>query len=245
MISCPAAIRCGSATTTSPTNSLRYRLFDERPFFAAGLTVQEAESLLLWGGTDTDGAPFLNPAFVINAPTRLPEIAGEHRISGRTASGDELFGLDFAVPEVAYGDGGSSCAFVLPVQPNWADNLDHHTLRARWLDQVRQRYGPSDDDPARSNRGTGEGHPARLAASGRGGTRASGASRQSRRVLQPWDSRCHALGPPKISHAGIDWTEIPADPFQILARLPCDADAPSFGSRRSRYWSSSQPCPCS
>ena len=105
------------------TNALRFRLFDERPSLVASLTAQDVESLLLWGGTDAEGAPFLNPAFVVNAPPALPDAAGEHRVTGSTTGGDELFSLDFAMPEVADGDGGSSFAFVLPVQPGWADNL--------------------------------------------------------------------------------------------------------------------------
>ena len=106
------------------TNALRFRLFDEqRQLLANKAPVQEAESLLLWGGTDPDGQPYLNPAFVIDAPLALPGATGEHRIVGRTASGDELFTLEFAMPEVADGDGGSSFAFVLPVEPDWADSL--------------------------------------------------------------------------------------------------------------------------
>ncbi|MDE2753788.1 MAG: hypothetical protein OXI83_14520 [Gemmatimonadota bacterium] len=89
---------------------------------------QEAESLLLWGGTDEEGEPFLNPAFVVHAPPALPDPAGEHRITGRTAGGAELFSVDFDMPEVADGDGSSSFAFVLPVQPGWAGSLANLTL---------------------------------------------------------------------------------------------------------------------
>ena len=110
------------------TNALRYRLFDERPSRFASLTAQEVESLLLWGGTDAEGRPFLDPAFVVDAPPALPDAGGEHRVTGRTAGGDELFSLEFAMPEVADGDGSSSFAFVLPVQPNWASNLASITL---------------------------------------------------------------------------------------------------------------------
>ena len=103
-------------------NALRFRLFDERPPLVA------ATSLLLWGGLDAEGEPFLNPAFVVDAPPALPDSAGEHRIAGRTASGDELFALSFTIPEVVDGDGGSSFAFVLPAQPGWAGNLASITL---------------------------------------------------------------------------------------------------------------------
>ena len=104
------------------TNALRFRLFDERTPLVA------ATSLLLWGGMDAEGEPFLNPAFVVDAPPALPDDAGEHRITGRTASGVELFSLDFAMPETADGDGSSSFAFVLPAEPGWADNLASITL---------------------------------------------------------------------------------------------------------------------
>ena len=104
------------------TNALRFRLFDERPPLVA------ATSLLLWGGMNAEDEPFLYPAFVVDAPPALPDSAGEHRIAGRTVSGDELFALSFAMPEVADGDGSSSFAFVLPVEPGWAGNLASITL---------------------------------------------------------------------------------------------------------------------
>ena len=47
-------------------NALRFRLFDERPPLVAAM------SLLLWGGLDAEGEPFLNPAFVVDAPPALP-----------------------------------------------------------------------------------------------------------------------------------------------------------------------------
>ena len=110
------------------TNALRFRLHDERPALVAIRATQEAESLLLWGGTDEEGEPFLNPAFVVHAPPALPDPTGEHRITGRTAGGAELFSVDFDMPEVADGDGSSSFAFVLPVQPGWAGSLANLTL---------------------------------------------------------------------------------------------------------------------
>lgn len=72
----------------------------------ATLAAQEAEPLLLWGGTNAKGELFVNPAFVGNAPPALPGAAGEHRITGRTTGGDELFSVDFAMREVAGGNEG-------------------------------------------------------------------------------------------------------------------------------------------
>ena len=104
------------------TNALRFRLFDER------LPQLAARSLLLWGGMDPEGEPFLEPAFVVDAPAALPDSAGEYRVTGRTASGGELFSLSFTMPKTADGDGSSSFVFVLPVQPGWEGNLASITL---------------------------------------------------------------------------------------------------------------------
>ncbi|WP_419164235.1 hypothetical protein [Candidatus Palauibacter sp.] len=81
------------------------------------------EALLLWGGVAADGVPFLEPAFVVDAPPAMPRSGGEYRLTGRTDGGDELFSLSFTMPEVADGDGGSSFAFVLPVRPEWEGDL--------------------------------------------------------------------------------------------------------------------------
>ena len=94
----------------------------------ASLTAQQAESLLLWGGADADGEPYLNPAFVVDAPTVLPRSEGEYRIAGRAANGDELFSLDFDMPETADADGRGSFVFALPADPAWAGNLASITL---------------------------------------------------------------------------------------------------------------------
>ena len=109
------------------TNTLRYRLVDEGAPEAVAVA-ESSRSLLLWGGIGTDSIPFLDPAFVVDAPAALPDTAGEYRLTGRTESGAELFSLSFDMPEVADGDGSSGFVFVLPVQPGWADNLANITL---------------------------------------------------------------------------------------------------------------------
>ena len=108
------------------TKALHFRLTEEGPRAAAALA--SAGSLLLWGGIDAEGKPFLNPTFVVDTPPELPDSAGEHRITGRSTSGEELFTLSFAMPDVADGDGSSSFALGLPVQPGWASNLASITL---------------------------------------------------------------------------------------------------------------------
>ena len=107
-------------------NALRYRLFEARA--AAVPAAALAKSLLLWGGAGADGAPFLNPVFVVEAPPALPDSAGAYTLTGRTARGTELFSLSFAMPRTADGDGGSGFAFVLPAEPGWAGELASVTL---------------------------------------------------------------------------------------------------------------------
>ena len=107
------------------SKALHFRLFDDH---RASMTAQEAESLLLWGGADADGELYLNPAFVVDAPPVLPNAAGEHRITGRTASGDELFSLDFSLSKTTHGDGQGSFVFALPADPTWAGALASITL---------------------------------------------------------------------------------------------------------------------
>ena len=107
-------------------NALRYRLFEAR---AAAIPAAAPErSLLLWGGADADGAPFLNPVFVVEAPPALPDSTGAYTLTGRTARGTELFSFSFAMPRAADGDGGSGFAFVLPAEPGWADELAGVTI---------------------------------------------------------------------------------------------------------------------
>ncbi|MYI06548.1 MAG: hypothetical protein F4059_04325, partial [Gemmatimonadetes bacterium] len=107
--------------------ALQFRLADEGH---AELTDRgaQARTLLLWGGLDVDGAPFLEPAFVVDAPAALPDVPGDYRIAGRSAEGAELFSLDFAMPVVADGGERSVFAFAVPVQSSWTGELASITL---------------------------------------------------------------------------------------------------------------------
>ncbi|MDE0260724.1 MAG: M66 family metalloprotease, partial [Gammaproteobacteria bacterium] len=108
-------------------NALRYRLFEARAAVEPTVAAP-AKSLLLWGGADADGAPFLNPVFVVEASPALPDSAGAYTLTGRTARGTELFSIRFAMPRAADGDGGSGFAFVLPAEVGWARELAGITL---------------------------------------------------------------------------------------------------------------------
>ena len=103
------------------SHSFRHRLaFQDASRPPAAAPVQ---SLLLWGGVDAEGDPYLEPAFVVHAPRALPRSAGEYEIAGRTSDGDALFAFSFDLAQSDDGHLGSSFAFVLPVRPEWASDL--------------------------------------------------------------------------------------------------------------------------
>ena len=84
------------------------------------ITSSPVQSLLLWGGTDGESGPHLEPAFIVDAPPSLPESDGPWTIEGRDAGGRVLFTLPFAMPEIAdAGEGAGGFAYTLPVRPGW------------------------------------------------------------------------------------------------------------------------------
>ena len=85
-----------------------------------------AQSLLLWGGEEKNGDLVLNPAFVVDALPMTSPSAGDHRITGRTEDGRELFSVGFGMTQLS--EGGSSFAFVLPASSWWAGSLATITL---------------------------------------------------------------------------------------------------------------------
>ena len=107
-------------------NGLRFRLSDADSVGLPYLGPQK--SLLLWGGVGADSVPFLEPAFVVEAPPTPTQSGGEYQLTGRSGGGTELFSLSFAMPEVAEGDGRSSFAFAVPVHSGWEHRLDVITL---------------------------------------------------------------------------------------------------------------------
>ena len=100
------------------TNALRFRLSDESASGAAAATAPTT-SLVLWGGADAEGVPYLEPAFVVDAPSSFPRSGSEYTIAGFERGGEVLFSFGFDMPETADGDGRSSFAFVLPTRLGW------------------------------------------------------------------------------------------------------------------------------
>lgn len=110
-------------------NAMRFRLRTEPTASAARPAGRGSErTLLLWGGVSEGGAPYLEPAFVLDAKPSLPERGGDYRIRGRNASGEELFALRFDMWRIAHGNGALGFAFAVPVRPGWAGALASLTL---------------------------------------------------------------------------------------------------------------------
>ena len=148
---------------------IQYRLTKEKErLLAAGPSI--SKSLLLWGGLSEEGGLYLEPAFAVDAPASLPREGGPYRLEGHDASGNALFEFNFAMGEIADGEGGririrdtSPAGVVRPAR-------SHHAHRSRGLcgDDSGQRSLRR--DPSGSFYRPGPWHPARLAGAGRVGS---------------------------------------------------------------------------
>ena len=99
--------------------SLRHRLDVETPGAA---TAASTRSLLVWGGLNAEGEPFLEPAFIADATPSLPRAGGEFLLRGSTEAGTEAFSLRFDMPEVLHAEDESS-GFVFAVPVTWSGTL--------------------------------------------------------------------------------------------------------------------------
>ena len=106
--------------------ALEYRLSEEAR--ASGKPAAATRTILLWGGVNASRELLLEPTFVVTAPPALPDKNGPYLLTGEDVDGSVLFSLNFGMPEIADGDGGSSFVFALPVQPEWPDRLAHIAL---------------------------------------------------------------------------------------------------------------------
>ena len=102
--------------------ALRFRVQKEAT--AARTAAPRSRSLLIWGGVDSTGTPYLEPAFVVHAPASRPAAGSEYGLTGRDSDGNMLFSLNFDMPLVADGgEGAGSFAYVLPIRPEWDERL--------------------------------------------------------------------------------------------------------------------------
>lgn len=90
-------------------------------------SVSPARVLLVSGGVSEHGAPYLRPAFDIEAYAHLPRDPGPYAVTGSAADGATLFSHRFDMLRAADGT-GAGFAFALPVDPAWADRLTALTL---------------------------------------------------------------------------------------------------------------------
>ncbi len=107
------------------SNALDHRLRTEA---AARPPAVAEQALIVWGGVDAAGQPFLKPAFAVEAPPRLPAPGGDHRLTVLAAGGETLFSISFDMPETAHLDGASSFVFAIPAPGGWAGNIERITL---------------------------------------------------------------------------------------------------------------------
>lgn len=102
------------------SNALRHRVATEVE--AAASFGGKKRSVLVWGGRDADGKPFLEPALLADAlPSSLPT-GHDYRLVGRTAEGVEVFSFTFDMPYIReVEDERSSFVFAIPV--TWSGEL--------------------------------------------------------------------------------------------------------------------------
>lgn len=100
--------------------AMRHRLNREA---SAGRSAASGPALLVWGGTDDEGAPYLNPVFAVHAPPSPPAPGGQYRLVGRATGGDVLFSLSFDIKTVADREGRGGFAFAIPSRPDWTGAL--------------------------------------------------------------------------------------------------------------------------
>ena len=117
-----AAVADGLADGSQMAMSGGYEYGDD-PVAGGGRAA--ATTLLIWGGAERDGTPFLEPAFLVTdgVPALPPPGRGDYLLAGRSAQGDILFSYSFDMPRVMDGDGRSAFAFALPYREEWAGSL--------------------------------------------------------------------------------------------------------------------------
>ena len=80
-------------------------------------------ALLVWGGTDDEGVPYLNPVFVVDTPPSAPTSSGEYQLVGRAADGDIVFSMNAGMMTSAHDEARGGFALTIPSNPEWTDIL--------------------------------------------------------------------------------------------------------------------------
>ena len=104
-------------------NALRHRVSVEVPAEFAPKT----QSVLVWGGLDSDGNPYLEPSFIADAMPSLPPPGRDFVVTGTTEDGSEAFSFTFDMPETwDVDDERSGFVFAIPV--TWPEALGRVSL---------------------------------------------------------------------------------------------------------------------
>ena len=113
------------------TNALRYRLETETNSIvvvaAETRAAASSRSLLVWGGLDGQGAPYLKPAFFIDAPPTMQSTDGAWSLTGRDAAGGELFSASLGMAEFTDTE-EDHAGFTLALPVTWTGQLASITL---------------------------------------------------------------------------------------------------------------------
>ena len=84
---------------------------------SADRSAASGPALLVWGGIDGEGVPYLNPVFAVEAPPSLPTPGGDHEVLGRAADGEVLFSFRFDMKPMADTEGRAGFAYTIPYSP--------------------------------------------------------------------------------------------------------------------------------
>ena len=99
-------------------NALRHRMDTEQ---AAG-DWNTTRTLLVWGGVDADGQPYLEPSFIADALPGLPPAGNDYLLRGTTEDGQEAFSYTFDMPVTLDVDDGRS-GFVYAIPVTWEGEI--------------------------------------------------------------------------------------------------------------------------
>jgi len=93
-------------------NAMRHRVDTEQ---AAG-DWTPTRALLVWGGLDAGGQPYLEPSFIADALPGLPPAGNDYLLRGTTEDGREAFSYRFDMPvTLDVDDGRSGFVFAIPI----------------------------------------------------------------------------------------------------------------------------------
>ena len=108
------------------TRSIKHRVQKEGSAARGAST----RSVLVWGGLDARGDPFLNPSFIADVVPSQPLAGNGHVVRGRTEDGTEAFSIRFDMPRMMDAEGERG-GFVFAVPVTWEGDLESITLAGR------------------------------------------------------------------------------------------------------------------